>query len=69
MITPVVLTFSAWAEKFQPIPNHIDLNASFSGYALNEDNTYSDKGILFEVFGAELYFVQRQAAKNPACVR
>lgn len=63
-----ILTFDEWAEKFQPIPNTIDKNASFSGYAKDDAGNEIDAGILFETFGAELAQVTQVADVSPRCV-
>lgn len=39
------MTFDEWSERFKPITNHLDSNASFSG-------------MMFETFGGELDFVK-----------
>ena len=45
----IELTEEEWFDKFKPIPNHIDDNASFSD---------GDNGYMFETYGAELDFVK-----------
>ena len=45
----IELTQEEWFDKFKPIPNHIDDNASFSD---------GDNGYMFETYGAELDFVK-----------
>lgn len=44
------MNFEQWQEKYKPIHNHLDPNASF------QDDT--GQGIMFETFGAEWVFVQ-----------
>ena len=45
----IELTEEEWFDKFKPIPNHIDENASFSD---------GDNGYMFETYGEELDFVK-----------
>ena len=45
----IELTEEEWFDKFKPIPNHIDDNASFSD---------GDNGYMFETYGEELDFVK-----------
>ena len=45
----IELTQEEWFDKFKPIPNHIDDNASFSD---------GDNGYMFETYGEELDFVK-----------
>ena len=47
----IELTEEEWFDKFKPIPNHIDDNASFSD---------GDNGYMFETYGEELDFVKSQ---------
>ena len=46
------MDMSQWEEKYRPINNHLDENASFDG-------------IMFETYGEEVEFVKRQ---NPKCI-
>ena len=48
----IELTEEEWFDQFQPIPNHIDDNASFQ----TEDGV----GYMFETYDEELRFVQSQ---------
>ena len=48
----IELTQEEWFDKFQPIPNHLDDNASFQ----TEDGV----GYMFETYDKELRFVQSQ---------
>jgi len=48
----IELTEEEWFDKFKPIPNHIDDNASFQ----TEDGV----GYMFETYDDELRFVQSQ---------
>ena len=48
----IELTEEEWFDQFQPIPNHIDDNASFQ----TEDGV----GYMFETYDKELRFVQSQ---------
>lgn len=52
----IEMTMEEWEERFKPIPNHIDSNASFQ----NEDGV----GIMFETYGEEVDFVKSQAPAN-----
>jgi hypothetical protein len=45
----IELTQEEWFDKFKPIPNHIDDNASFND---------GDNGYMFETYGEELDFVK-----------
>ena len=47
----IELTQEEWFDKFKPIPNHIDDNASFSD---------GDNGYMFETYDEELAFVKSQ---------
>ena len=47
----IELTEEEWFDKFKPIPNHIDENASFSD---------GDNGYMFETYDEELAFVKSQ---------
>jgi hypothetical protein len=47
----IELTEEEWFDKFKPIPNHIDDNASFND---------GDNGYMFETYGEELDFVKSQ---------
>jgi hypothetical protein len=47
----IEITEEEWFDKFKPIPNHIDDNASFSD---------GDNGYMFETYGEELDFVKSQ---------
>lgn len=42
----IELTFEEWVEKYRPITNHIDENASFNG-------------LMFETYGDEVEFVKQ----------
>lgn len=42
----IELTFEEWVEKYKPITNHIDTNASFDG-------------LMFETYGDEVEFVKQ----------
>lgn len=44
-----MLTETEWIEQFQPLPNHIDDNASYQ---------IEDTGCLFETYGRELRHVK-----------
>ena len=48
----IEMSFDEWLEKYKPITNHIDPNASFQ----NE----SGSGIMFETYGDEVEFVKAQ---------
>ena len=48
----IELTEEEWFEQFKPIPNHIDVDASFND---------GDQGYMFETYGEELEFVKAQA--------
>lgn len=52
---PTRLTFEEWFERFQPIKNHLDSNASHDGY-------------MFETYDAELAFVHSVRADAPQMV-
>jgi hypothetical protein len=47
----IELTEEEWFEQFKPIPNHIDLNASFND---------GENGYMFETYGDEIDFVKEQ---------
>lgn len=47
----IQLTEEEWFDTFNPIPNHIDDNASFND---------GDQGYMFETYGKELDFVKAQ---------
>lgn len=47
----VQLTEDDWFDKFKPLPNHLDPNASFND---------GDHGYMFETYGKELEFVKAQ---------
>ena len=47
----IELTEEEWFEQFKPIPNHIDLNASFND---------GENGYMFETYGDEVDFVKEQ---------
>lgn len=49
-----------WIEKYRPVNNHLDDNASWQG----EDGA----GIMFETFGEELDYVLSIAKSDPECV-
>jgi len=51
------MNFEQWQEKYKPINNHLDANASF------QDET--GQGIMFETHGQEYEFVK---AQDPRCV-
>jgi hypothetical protein len=44
------MNFEQWQDKYQPLLNHLDSNASFQNEA--------GQGIMFETYGAELEFVK-----------
>jgi len=48
----VEMTFNDWLDKFKPINNHLDDNASFQ----DEDGV----GVMFETYGEEVEFVKSQ---------
>jgi len=48
----IELTFEEWVDKYKPITNHIDTNASFDG-------------LMFETYGDEVEFVK---SANPNCI-
>jgi len=50
-------TFEEWLEKYKPINNHIDDNASFQDEQGN--------GIMFETYGEELQYVLSIANSEP----
>lgn len=52
-----MITFEEWLEKYQPVDNHIDNNASFQ-----DEN---GNGIMFETFGDELQYVLSIANNEP----
>jgi len=45
------MTFDDFFEKYKPVTNHLDNNASF-------------EGVMFETFGEELEFVMNAAKEN-----
>lgn len=47
----IEMDFDEWCDKFKPISNHIDTNASFDGY-------------MFETYGDEVDFVKAQPANT-----
>jgi hypothetical protein len=47
----IELTEEEWFDKFKPIPNHLDDNASFND---------GEQGYMFETYDEELRFVQSQ---------
>jgi hypothetical protein len=47
----IELTDEEWFKQFQPIPNHLDDNASFND---------GEQGYMFETYGKELAFVKAQ---------
>jgi hypothetical protein len=51
------MTFEEWVEKYKPIPNRIDDNASFQ-----DENGV---GIMFETYGEELDYVLEIANSQP----
>jgi hypothetical protein len=51
----IEMDFDEWCDKYKPIINHIDSNASF-------DNGYG--GIMFETYGDEVAFVKEQPEAN-----
>jgi hypothetical protein len=53
----VTMTFEEWLDKYKPIPNHLDSNASFQ----DEDG----EGIMFETYGDELEYVLSIANSEP----
>lgn len=55
-ITELCIEIDAFAQRFQPIPNHMDSNASVD---------FGRGGCLFETYGEELAFVRSQ---NPQCI-
>ena len=52
-----MITFEEWLEKYQPVDNHLDNNASFQ-----DEN---GNGIMFETFGEELQYVLSIANSEP----
>lgn len=50
--TPARISYERWLEKYRPIPNPLDLNATFDGR-------------MFETYGAELEFV---CAQSPSTI-
>ena len=50
------LTMETWEEKYNPLINHLDSNASFQ-------NEYG-VGIMYETYGDELAFVESKANEN-----
>lgn len=55
-ITELCIEIDAFAERFQPIQNHMNSNASVD---------FGRGGCLFETYGEELAFVRSQ---NPQCI-
>ena len=51
----VKMSYDKWCEKYKPIVNHLDKNASF-------DN--GEGGIMFETYGDEVEFVKSQPQAN-----
>jgi hypothetical protein len=51
----IEMDFDEWCDKYKPIINHIDSNASF-------DN--GDGGVMFETYGDEVEFVKSQSPAN-----
>lgn len=51
------MNFEEWLEKYQPVDNHLDNNASFQ-----DEN---GNGIMFETFGDELQYVLSIANNEP----
>lgn len=51
-MTDTTMSFEEWADRYKPMPNHLDANASFNG-------------LMFETFGQELEHVR---SVNPATV-
>jgi hypothetical protein len=51
----IEMDFDEWCDKYKPIINHIDSNASF-------DNGYG--GVMFETYGDEVDFVKSQSPAN-----
>ena len=51
----IEMDFDEWCDKYKPVINHIDSNASF-------DNGYG--GIMFETYGDEVAFVKEQPEAN-----
>lgn len=52
----MTMTIEAWEEKYQPVTNHLDSNASWQ-------NEYG-VGIMFETYGEELEFVKSKVDEN-----
>jgi hypothetical protein len=52
-----IMNFEEWLEKYQPVDNHLDNNASFQ-----DEN---GNGIMFETFGEELQYVLSIANNEP----
>ena len=50
------MTFDEWIEKYKPIVNHLDPNASFQ-----DEN---GEGIMFETYGEEHDFVRSKVDEN-----
>jgi hypothetical protein len=57
MMKSVSMTFEEWLDKYKPINNHLDSNASFQDEAGN--------GIMFETFGMDLEYVLSIANSEP----
>ena len=51
------MTFEEWLDKYQPVDNHLDNNASFQ-----DEN---GNGIMFETYGDELQYVLSIANSSP----
>ena len=45
----IEMDYDEWFDTFKPVPNHIDINASFSD---------GEHGYMFETYGDELKFIQ-----------
>lgn len=58
----VSMTFEEWMDKYKPIHNHLDSNASFQ---IQEEDDDSGKGIMFETYGMELEYVLSIANSEP----
>ena len=54
------MNFEQWLEKYKPVPNHLDDNASFQ-----DEN---GQGIMFETYGVELGYVLGVESRIPNCV-
>ena len=53
----VTMTFEEWLDKYKPVPNYLDDNASF------QDET--GRGIMFETYGNDLKYVLSVANTEP----